>query len=172
MKAVVNCGGEPREPGRSPAGHPRLHRPPEAAFRRGVMGAARIQAAIENQQDCRSNKRGRNDNGESCFHAPLMPAGAAHFQSRLCRLAPENRLRAPDGFPAKIIIGPGPGMDLGLADPAFEIAGMLVLMHFPRRGVIHSATRAGEFFCGPDAACHGATMRRRRIDSSARRFRS
>ena len=69
-------------------------------------------------------------------------------------------------------MGAGPGVDFGLADPAFEIAGMLVLMLFPRRGVIHSATGAGKFFGSPDAACHSATMRRRRTDSSPRRFRS
>jgi hypothetical protein len=45
-----------------------------------------------------------------------------------------------------------------------------LLMLLPRRGVIHSATGTGEFFGGPNAACHGATMRRRRVDSSPRRF--
>ena len=67
-------------------------------------------------------------------------------------------------------MGAGPGVNFGLANRAFEIAGMLVLILFPRRGVIHSATRAGEFFGGPDAACHDATMRQWRPDSSLRRF--
>ena len=144
----------------SSARHPRFHRPPEAAFRRGVMGTARKKAAIENQQDCRGDEDGRNDDGKSCFHAPNMAPGAVHFQpARLGRLSPENGGRLPDGFPAEVIMGAGPGVNFGLANPAFEIAGMLVPMLLPRRGIIHSATGAGKFFGGPDAACHSATMR-------------
>ena len=90
----------------------------------------------------------------------------------LGRLSSEHRLPARDGLPAEIIMGAGPGMNFGLADPAFEFAGMLVPMLLPRRGIIHSATGTGEFFGGPDAACHAATMRRRRLDSSRRQFRS
>ena len=143
------------------ARHPRLHRPPEAAFRGEVMGA-REKAAVENQQGCCGDQEGRNEDGESCFHAPNMAPGAAYCQPRvLRRLSTKNRRRPLDGFPAEIIIGAGPGVDLGLADPAFEIAGMLVLVLFPRRRIIHSATGAVKFFGGPNAACHGATMRRR-----------
>ena len=153
------------------ARHPRLHRPPEAAFCRGMMGTARMQAAVENQQDGCGEQDGCNDDRESCVHRPAIPAEADQFQpARLCRLASKHRLRPLDGFPAEIIIGAGPGVDFGLANPAFEIAGMLVLMLFPRRGIIHSATGAGKFFGGPNAACHCATMRRRRADSSLRRF--
>jgi hypothetical protein len=135
------------------------------------MGTARKKAAIESQQDCCGDKDSRNDDGKSCFHAPNMAPGAVHFQpARLGRLSSKNGGRLPDGFPAEVIMGAGPGVDFGLANPAFEIAGMLVLMLLPRRGIIHSATGAGKFFGGPDAACHGATMRRRRPDSSLRRF--
>jgi hypothetical protein len=144
----------------SSARHPRFHRTPEAAFRGGVMGTARMEAAVENQQDCRGDEDGRNDDGKSCFHAPNMAPGAVHFQpARLGRLSPENGGRLPDGFPAEVIMGAGPGVNFGLANPAFEIAGMLVPMLLPRRGIIHSATGAGKFFGGPDAACHSATMR-------------
>ena len=90
----------------------------------------------------------------------------------LRRFSPKDRLRPLDGFPAEIVMGAGPDVDFGLADPAFEISRMLVQMLFPRRGVIHSATGAGEFFGRPDAACHAATMRRLRSDSSPRQFRS
>jgi len=158
----------------SPARHPRFHRrPPEAAFGGGMMGTARMQVAIENQQHCSGEKDGRHDDGESYFHAPNMPRGAVRFQPvALCRLSSKDRRRFPDGFPAEVIMGAGPGVDFGLADPAFEMAGMLVLMLLSRRGVIHAATGAGEFFGRPYAACHCATMRRRRADSSLRRFRS
>ena len=137
------------------------------------MGTARMKAVIENQQNCSSDQEGRNDDGESYFHAPYMPRGAVHFQPALLRrLSSKDRRRPLDGFPPEVIIGARPGVDFGLANPAFEIAGMLVLMLFPRRGIIHSATGAGKFFGGPDAACHFASMRRRRSDSSARHFRS
>jgi hypothetical protein len=135
------------------------------------MGTARMEAAVENQQDCRGDEDGRNDDGKSCFHAPNMAPGAVHFQpARLGRLSPENGGRLPDGFPAEVIMGAGPGVNFGLANPAFEIAGMLVPMLLPRRGIIHSATGAGKFFGRPYAACHSATMRRRRPVSSLRRF--
>jgi hypothetical protein len=137
------------------------------------MGTARVQVAVENQQGGRGEQDGRNEDRESRVHDPNMVLRARHFQSALlCRLSSEYRLRPLDGFPAEIIMGAGPGVDFGLANPAFEIAGMLVPMFFPRRGVIHSATGAGEFFGGPDAACHFAIMRRWRLDSSLRQFRS
>ena len=102
-----------------------------------------------------------------------MAPAAVHFQpAALRRLSSEDRLRPLDGFPAEIVMGAGPGVDFGLAHPAFEIARMLVRVLFPCRGVIHSATGAGEFFGRPDAACHAATMRRLRSDSSPRQFRS
>jgi hypothetical protein len=111
------------------------------------MGTACVQAAIENQQGCGNEQDGRNDDGESCFHIPDMPPGAAHVQPRrLGRLPSEHWLRPPDGFPAEIIMGAGPGMNFGLADPAFEFAGMLVPMLLSRCGIIHSATGTGEFF--------------------------
>lgn len=53
-------------------------------------------------------------------------------------------------------MGARPGVHFGLAHPAFETARMLVRVLFARGGVIHPATGAGEFFGGPDAACHGA----------------
>ena len=130
------------------------------------MGTARIEAAVERKQDGRREKDCRNDDGESGFHAPYMARGPPHFQPAvLRRLASKHRLRPPDGFPAEIIMGAGPGVDFGLANPAFEIAGMLVLVFFPRRGIVHSATGTGKFFGGPDAACHSATMRQWRVDS-------
>ena len=100
------------------------------------------------------------------------PRRSSASTARLAGLSSENRRSRIDGLPAKEIIGAGPGVDFGLANPAFEIAGMLVLMLLPRRGVIHSATGAGKFFGGPDAACHSATMRQWRVDSSPSQFRS
>lgn len=47
------------------------------------MRTARIKAAIENEQDGRREKDGRNDDGESDFHAPDMDPGALHFQPAL-----------------------------------------------------------------------------------------
>ena len=134
-----------------------------------MTGAARVKAAVENQQDGCGEQDGGNDDRESCVHRPAIPARPDQFQSAsLGRLASKHRLRPLDRLPAEIIIGAGPGVDLGLANPAFEIAGMLLPVLFPRCGIIHSATGAGKFFDRPDAACHGATMRRRRADSSPR----
>jgi hypothetical protein len=51
-------------------------------------------------------------------------------------------------------------MDLGLANLAFETAGMLVWMLLFGRDVVHPATGAGEIFGRPYAAGHPANMRR------------
>ena len=86
--------------------------------------------------------------------------------ARLSGLSSKNRRPCIDGFPTKKIIGAGPGVDLGLANPAFEFSGTLVGMLLSCCGVIHSATRAGKLFGGPDAVCHAASMRQRRRGSS------
>ena len=44
------------------------------------MRTARIEATIEDQQDCCGEKDDRNDDRESCLHAPNMATGALHFQ--------------------------------------------------------------------------------------------
>ena len=51
-------------------------------------------------------------------------------------------------------------MDLGLANPAFEAASMLVWMLLFCSNIVHPATGAGEIFGRPYAACHLANMRR------------
>ena len=99
-----------------------------------------------------------------------MPSGSVHFQpARLRRLSSEDGLRPLDGLPAEVVMGAGPGVDFGLANPAFEFAGMLVRMLLPSRGVIHTATGAGKFFGGPDAVRHAVNMRQRRRGSSPSR---
>jgi hypothetical protein len=105
-----------------------------------------------------------------CMSRGMPPGGVCVQPAPLRRLSSKDRLRPLDGFPAEVIMGAGPGVDFGLANRAFEIAGMLLPMLFACRGVIHAATGTGEFFGGPNAACHGATMRRRRAVSSLRRF--
>ena len=82
------------------------------------------------------------------------------FGNRSLLLAKNGRLHRL-GLPIEEIIKAGPGMDLGLANPAFETAGMLVRMLLSCRVVIHPATGAGEMFGGPNAACHPANMPRR-----------
>lgn len=52
----------------------------------------------------------------------------------------------------------GPCVDLGIADAASESAGALVRMVLSRRGVVHSATGAGELFGRPDAVRHPASI--------------
>jgi hypothetical protein len=84
----------------------------------------------------------------------------------LPRLSSKNGRPRLDGFPTKEIIGAGPGVDFGLAHPAFEFSGMLVGMLLPCCGVIHPATWAGKFFGGPDAVRHPAIMRQRPRGSS------
>jgi hypothetical protein len=88
---------------------------------------------------------------------------------RLSRLSSKNGRPRVNGFPTKEIIGAGPGVDFGLANPAFEFAGMLVGMLLSCCGIIHPATGAGKFFGGPDAVCHRPSMRQRRRGSSLRR---
>jgi hypothetical protein len=111
------------------------------------MGTAGVKMAVENQQGRRGEQDGRNENRESCVHGPNMMRRPRHFQTAsLRRLPSEHWLGPPDGFPAEIIMGAGPGMNFGLADPAFEFAGMLVPMLLSRCGIIHSATGTGEFF--------------------------
>jgi hypothetical protein len=80
-----------------------------------------------------------------------------------CRLLlfAKNRRLHRLGFPIEEIIEAGPSMDLGLANPAFETAGMLVRMLLSCRVVIHPATGAGEVFGRPYAACHPTNMPRR-----------
>ena len=46
--------------------------------------------------------------------------------ARLSRLSSEDGRPDVNGFPTKEIIRAGPGVDFGLAHPAFEFAGMLV----------------------------------------------
>jgi hypothetical protein len=92
--------------------------------------------------------------GEACGPAGVWEA----FQSPLF---PKNGRFQRLGFPIEEIIKAGPCMDLGLADPAFETAGMLVRMLLSCRVVIHPATRAGEVFGRPYAACHPTNMPRR-----------
>jgi hypothetical protein len=75
-------------------------------------------------------------------------------KGRSISLFPEHRRAHPAGLPIEIGVIAGPGVDLGVADPAFEAAGALVLVFFPRRGVIHPAARAGEDFGRPDAVGH------------------
>ncbi len=82
------------------------------------------------------------------------------FGNRSLLFAKNRRLHRL-GLPIEEIIKAGPGMDLGLANPAFETAGMLVRMLLSCRVVIHPATGAGEMFGGPYAACHPANMPRR-----------
>src|SRR4029077_8657362 len=65
------------------------------------------------------------------------PRRSSASTARLSGLSSENRRSCIDGLPAKEIIGAGPGVDFGLANPAFELAGMLVRMLLPCRGVIH-----------------------------------
>ena len=48
----------------------------------------------------------------------------------------------------------GPGVDLGIANPAVEAAGTPVLMLLSGRAVIHPATGAGELLGSPDAVGH------------------
>ena len=57
-------------------------------------------------------------------------------------------------LPVEVLVIAGPGVDLGVANPAFEAAGALMLVFLPCRGVIHSAARAGEYFGRPDAVGH------------------
>jgi hypothetical protein len=44
------------------------------------------------------------------------------------------------------------------ADAAFEAAGVRFAVLFPRRGVVHAATGAGEFFGRPDAVGHCTSL--------------
>jgi hypothetical protein len=48
----------------------------------------------------------------------------------------------------------GPGVHHAAADPALEAAGMHFCVLLPCRGVVHAATRAGEFFDRPDGIGH------------------
>jgi hypothetical protein len=47
-------------------------------------------------------------------------------------------------------------VDLGIAEAALESAGIFVRVLLFRRGIIHPATGAGEFFGCPDAVGHDA----------------
>jgi hypothetical protein len=71
-------------------------------------------------------------------------------------LLAENRHLGPDGFPIEEVMAAGPAMDLGIADAAIETPRAPVRVFLSRRGVIHPAAFAGEFFCGPDGIGHGA----------------
>src|SRR3954447_12974741 len=97
--------------------------------------------------------------------AAWLPSLAAQG-ARLSRLSSKNRRPRLNGFPTKEIIVARPGVDFGLANPAFEFAGMLVGMLLPCCGVIHPATGAGKLFGGPDAVRHQPSMRQRRRGSS------
>ena len=70
------------------------------------------------------------------------------------------------GLPIEKIIKARPCIDFGLANLAFETAGMLVRMFLFGRSVIHPATGAVEIFGRPYAVCHPANMRFWRPDSS------
>ena len=65
----------------------------------------------------------------------------------------DGRFR-PHALPVEELMIAGPGVDLGIANPAFEIAGTPVLMFLAGGGVIHPAARAGEPFGRPDAVGH------------------
>ena len=54
----------------------------------------------------------------------------------------------------------GPVVNLGIADAAIETPRALVGVFLSRRGVIHPAAFAGEFFCGPDRVGHDASAMR------------
>ena len=71
----------------------------------------------------------------------------------------ENGRLGLNGFPTEEIIRAGPGVDLALANLAFETAGTLVAVLFPCRSIIHPATGAVEVFGRPYAACHRSNMR-------------
>src|SRR6267154_249693 len=59
--------------------------------------------------------------------------------ARLSGLSSENGRPRVNGFPTKEIIRAGPGVDFGLAHPAFEFAGMLVRMLLACCGIVHTA---------------------------------
>jgi len=48
-----------------------------------MMGTAGVKMAVENQQGCRGEQDGRNEDRESCVHDPNMVRWARHFQSAL-----------------------------------------------------------------------------------------
>ena len=70
-------------------------------------------------------------------------------------LSKDGRLRL-DGFPIEEVVVTGPRVDLAIANITVETAGTLVLAFLSRRGVIHPATGAGEFFDCPYAVGHAA----------------
>jgi hypothetical protein len=70
------------------------------------------------------------------------PAPSKHGRLRLHRL------------PAEEVMLPRPGVHHAAANAALEATGMRLGVLLPGRGVVHAATRAGEFFDRPDAVGH------------------
>jgi hypothetical protein len=77
----------------------------------------------------------------------------------LMPLFPEDRRPRSQAFPIEEFVIAGPGVDLGIANPAIKAAETLVLVFFPCRGVVHPAARAGEPFGRPNAVGHVETIR-------------
>ena len=71
-------------------------------------------------------------------------------------LLAENRHLRANGLPIEEMMPAGPAVDLGIANAAIETPRAPVRVFLSRRGVIHPAAFAGEFFCGPDGIGHGA----------------